>query len=317
MQRVWDHETYRWRKAKSRNPVAKESTWKQVLNKHTGKAEKFTAHTRVAKTTANVNRLCPVLSQISSENDPPINHQRLPSHIVTIRAAQKAHRLRHVLRHARPAQRNQVLAVLPHTLPLRPPVHLPQLRVNLVPHRRAHDARRVRIHRDPVRRHLHRKRLRQPAHRPLRGAVVREQREGLEGDDGGSADEFATGALRDHLLGRGLVAVEDAVEVDVEHAVDILGGELEERLYLRDAGVGDHGVEGPEGGDRFLDQGFHFGGGGDVGDDANGFAAEGLDFFNRLWYGWISRDRERREGAKGSTDSMPAWLAAISLMQRS
>ena len=161
-------------------------------------------------------------------------------------------------------------------------MHLPQLLVNLVPHGRPHDPRRVRIHRDLVLRHLHRKRLRQPPHRPLARAVVRQQRKGLEGDDGGGADEFAAGALGDHLLGGGLVAVEDAVEVDVEHAVDVGRGELEEGFHLGDAGVGDHGGEGAEGGDGLGDEGFDFGEGRDVGGDAERFAAEGLDFFDSL-----------------------------------
>ena len=71
---------------------------------------------------------------------------------------------------------------------------------------------------------------------------MREQRKGLERYNGGGADQFAAGALRDHLFGGGLVAVEDSVEVDVEHVVDVLRGELEEGLHLRDAGIGDHDV---------------------------------------------------------------------------
>ncbi len=71
---------------------------------------------------------------------------------------------------------------------------------------------------------------------------MRKERKGFEGHDGGGSDEFAASALFDHMLGGGLVAVENAVEVDVEHAVDIFGGELEERFHLCDAGIGDHHV---------------------------------------------------------------------------
>ena len=78
---------------------------------------------------------------------------------------------------------------------------------------------------------------------------MRKEGEGLESYDGRGADEFAARALFDHLLGSGLVAVEDAVEVDVEHAVDVFGGELEERFYLSDARVCDHHVQGAECGD--------------------------------------------------------------------
>ena len=42
---------------------------------------------------------------------------------------------------------------------------------------------------------------------------MREEGEGLESYDGGGAEEFAAGALGDHLFGGGGVAVEDAVDL--------------------------------------------------------------------------------------------------------
>jgi hypothetical protein len=46
-------------------------------------------------------------------------------------------------------------------------------------------------------------------------------------------------ALLDHLFGGGLVAVVDAVDVDGEHTFEVLLGQIQQRLHLRDAGVGD------------------------------------------------------------------------------
>ena len=73
---------------------------------------------------------------------------------------------------------------------------------------------------------------------------MREQREGLEGDDRGSREQFAwvvlrAGALLDELFGGGGVAVVHAEDVDAEHALEIGRSEVEQGFYLRDAGVGD------------------------------------------------------------------------------
>lgn len=98
----------------------------------------------------------------------------------------------------------------------------------------------------------------------------------------------------DHLLSGSLVAVEDTVEVDVEHAVDIFGGELEERFDLGDAGIRNHYAQGTECGDGLLDEGFNFAEGGDVGDYANRFATQRLDLLDCLL---MSLDQSSLRGA--------------------
>lgn len=72
------------------------------------------------------------------------------------------------------------------------------------------------------------------------------------------------------------------MKVDVEHMVDVFGGELEERFDLGDAGIRNHYAQGTECGDGLLDEGFNFAEGGDVGDYANGFATQRLDLLDCL-----------------------------------
>lgn len=85
---------------------------------------------------------------------------------------------------------------------------------------------------------------REAAHGVFRGRVVREQREGLEGDDRGGGEQFArvvlgACALFDELFGGGRVAIVHTEDVYAEHALEIGGSEVEEGFYLGDAGVGD------------------------------------------------------------------------------
>jgi len=124
---------------------------------------------------------------------------------------------------------------------------------------------------------------------------VRQQRKRLERHDTGGTDELVDsgrrGALSDHLFGGEGVAVVHAEDVDGEHARHVFFGEVEERLYLGDAGVGDHGGEGTEFGDGAGDHGLDFGAVRDVGDGANGFAADGFDLgYDLLGLGQLSRD---------------------------
>lgn len=72
------------------------------------------------------------------------------------------------------------------------------------------------------------------------------------------ADNLPRRALLDELFGRSRIAIEDAEEVDVEHAPDVVFREVQELLDLRDAGVGDHDGQGAESVDGFLDHGFNF-----------------------------------------------------------
>ena len=55
-----------------------------------------------------------------------------------------------------------------------------------------------------------------------------------------SANQFSLAPLRDELLGCHLVTVEDAADVDVENARDVLLGEVKDGLDLCDACVGHH-----------------------------------------------------------------------------
>ena len=67
----------------------------------------------------------------------------------------------------------------------------------------------------------------------------------MRGDRGG-IDDLAAGALGDHLLGRGLDAVDDAEDVDVEDLPQVVGRHVQEGLDLGDARVGDHDVDAAE-----------------------------------------------------------------------
>lgn len=150
--------------------------------------------------------------------------------------------------------------------------------VDLVPHIRADDARCVRVDGDLVRRELHGQGLGQTADGPLAGRVDAQGGKGLEADDGRRADDLVHAntrrrlrvALGDHLLGRERVAVEDALEVDVEDLVDIGLGDVEQGLDLRDARVGHHERQRAQLLDRLLDHGLDLAGLGDVCDDADG-----------------------------------------------
>ena len=81
------------------------------------------------------------------------------------------------------------------------------------------------------------------AYPELRRAVHAEQAEALVAGDRAGADDLAAGALFDHLPRGFGVAEEDAASVDGVHLVVLLGGDVEQRLGLGDAGVGDEDVE--------------------------------------------------------------------------
>ncbi len=65
----------------------------------------------------------------------------------------------------------------------------------------------------------------------------------LVAGDGAGADDLAAGALFDHLPRGFGVAEEDPASVDGVHLVVFLGGDVEQRFGLGDAGVGDEHVE--------------------------------------------------------------------------
>jgi hypothetical protein len=69
----------------------------------------------------------------------------------------------------------------------------------------------------------------------------------------------------EHVVERGADEVQRAEEVDASHLLGPLGLELRERRGVRDAGVGDHGVEPPRLADEALDGGVQRAGVADVG----------------------------------------------------
>lgn len=191
-----------------------------------------------------------------------------------------------VLRHARPLQRRQLVDILVDRLALLSTAQLAQFFINQVPHGGPYNPRRVGIDGDTVVCHLHRESLRKPSHGPLRRAVVTQKRKGLEGDDARTADELVDALVQlpllDHLLGGDGVAIVHAEDVDAEHAFDVFFSQVQQGFYLRDAGIGDHCVEGSQSVDGLRDEGFDFGALRDVGDDADGLAACLLYFGNDL-----------------------------------
>ncbi|KAB8337293.1 hypothetical protein FH972_021594 [Carpinus fangiana] len=218
--------------------------------------------------------------------------------VVAVRTGKEVYCISHILRHARPPQRNQILTILLDRLALPPALRTPNPLINQLPHLRPHDPGRVRIHRDPMLRHLHRKRLRQPAHRPLGRTVVRQHRERLEPGNRRGADDLVHArrgqrhaaqpqlrgrvawrlALGNHLARGGGIAVVHTEDIDAEYALEIGLGHVEQRLDLHDAGVGDHGVQWAQGLDGGGDQGVDVGADGDVGGVDDGFAACLLHF---------------------------------------
>lgn len=103
-----------------------------------------------------------------------------------------------------------------------------------------------------------------------------QKRKGLERNNTRGAEDLVTrlslrhGTLFNHPPRRVRIAVPHAHEVHIEHARHVLVADVERGGDLGDARVGDHDVQGAEGGDRLVDEGFHVGGVGDVGDDADG-----------------------------------------------
>jgi hypothetical protein len=109
---------------------------------------------------------------------------------------------------------------------------------------RPNNSRRIRIHSDMLFRQFHGVAGREAAHGVFGGRVVREQREGLKGDNRSGREQLAWVVLRaitllDELLSGSRVAVVHAEDVDAEHALEVGGGEVEEGFYLGDAGVCD------------------------------------------------------------------------------
>lgn len=97
-------------------------------------------------------------------------------------------------------------------------------------------------------------------------------------------------ALGEELAHGGGEAVVHGVDVDRHHGFPVLQGEVEERLDLADAGVGDHGVDGAEGGDGGADER-----GGGVGLGYVGGCRGGVSALAGSWYdlggvagrGWV------------------------------
>ena len=97
-------------------------------------------------------------------------------------------------------------------------------------------------------RQLHGVAGRQAAHGVFGGRVVREQREGLKGDNRSGREQLAWVVLRaitllDELLSGSRVAVVHAKDIHAEHALEIFRSEVQKGFHLGDTGVGDHCVQ--------------------------------------------------------------------------
>ena len=82
--------------------------------------------------------------------------------------------------------------------------------------------------------------------------------------DRGGEDDGAAPALRDHLPRHGLADEERPLEVDVEHAIPELLGDLQEWLAPQHARVAHENVHAPEGGDDLPHHRLDLGGVGHV-----------------------------------------------------
>ena len=115
------------------------------------------------------------------------------------------------------------------------------------------------------------------AHQPrLGGAVVRLSEVAAQPGAGDDVDDAAVAVLA-HDRQRVPAAVEAAVEVDLQHGVEILGRHVDELLVAQDPGVVHQDIAAPEGIDRGLDD---VAGRLELGDAVvvgRGLAAEGLD----------------------------------------
>ena len=126
----------------------------------------------------------------------------------------------------------------------------------------------------------------QPDEAHLRGAVVGLAEVAEDAGVGRGEDEPAVAVLL-HDLERRLRDVERALEVDVEHGVEVVPGQLRERLVAQDAGVVDDDVDLAERVDRGLDDALAALGGGHRVVVRHGVAAGGLDLVDDLLRGCV------------------------------
>ena len=103
-----------------------------------------------------------------------------------------------------------------------------------------------RVHRDPGRRELQRKRPRERDDAALRGRVGGEVRERLDVGGGGDVEDPPTRALLGHAQGRGPAAVEVAVEVRGQESVPVVVGGLDDRAHEQARRVVDPDVDAAE-----------------------------------------------------------------------
>ena len=92
----------------------------------------------------------------------------------------------------------------------------------------------------------------------LAGAVDAQQVVGLVGGNAGGVDDLVHPAvllLFFHLFGGSLDAEQHALDVDVEHAVELGVGDAFQRHHILDARVVDEDIHAAEGIDGMLDQG--------------------------------------------------------------
>src|SRR5688572_30083928 len=117
------------------------------------------------------------------------------------------------------------------------------LLLHLVEDRRAHRRRRYRVYGDLRLGELLAERFRQPDHRRLGGAVGRGVGVALLAGDRGDVDDAAV-ILRQQIRHDGPVAVEEAVDVDIEYLSPLLDRILPERIvWAGDGGATDEDLD--------------------------------------------------------------------------
>src|SRR5581483_9926780 len=214
---------------------------------------------------------------VSDKNLPAVHHVHLPGHVVGLGRREVDEKRRDLLRARRPADERAGRELAHRVGVLRLVVDRPDVFVQADPHRRVHDARRERVHGDPVLDQPACRRLRDGERPELRHAVRNEVPEALAARDRSRVDDLPARALGDHLLRRLLRADDHAPGVDAHDLLEVLLVDLHEAARAIHAGVVEDDVQLAEGVDGLPDHRLHLCAVGDVDADRLRFPAVGRD----------------------------------------
>src|SRR5499426_4091973 len=186
-----------------------------------------------------------------AHDEAAVDVDRLARHVVAVATREKAHDASHVLDSLRPAEGDHRGSPLPRFTGL-PALEFAPFGVDLFPHRRVDRAGADAIRRDPMGRQHLRRGARDADDAGFTGSVVGHVRQtAAVGGDRRGLDQLSAQLgprnrrLLTHAFRGGLQHEKDRTQVDRQHAVPVVLGELEQRPDFGDAGVVEQHVEAP------------------------------------------------------------------------